>query len=214
MKKVILIRASIFVALAAVLVLLLALPGSEALAGTGKSTNVRFTIVNYSHKPFTINLYGDENFTFTVAADSKEAHVVPRGTYKFTMNPCGYTSSGMLNLNIYQIMYVPVCGGAGVDKEDRLNTKGEKTHSIYSSDYVKPVRITIRNKTGDKVHLYLRTIENHYYLDLDPWGENSEIQIIVPRDRYVYSFYACGDLEAGYYDARTYIPLDLVCTDD
>jgi hypothetical protein len=207
MKKVTLIRVSIFAALAAVLVLLLALPGSEALAGTGKSTNVRFTIVNYSHKPFTINLYGDESFTFTVAADSKEAHVVPRDTYSFTMDACGYTSSGVLNLNIYQIMYVPVCGGTA-------GAKGGKPHNVDTSDYIKPVRITIRNKTGDKVHLYLRTIENHYYLDLDPWGENSEIQVIVPRDRYVYSFYACGDLEAGYYNARTYIPLDLVCTTD
>ena len=92
--------------------------------------------------------------------------------------------------------------------------QGGKPHNVDTSDYIKPVRITIRNKTGDKVHLYLRTIENHYYLDLDPWGENSEIQVIVPRDRYVYSFYACGDLEAGYYNARTYVPLDLVCTTD
>jgi len=207
MKKTTFTRASIFIAIAAILILLLALPGSEAVAGTGKPSIVRLTIINYSHAPFTINLSGPENLTFTVSPESKEAHVVLRGTYSFTMEACGHYSSGVLNLNIYQIMYVPVCGGT-------VAPKGEKLHNIDTSDYIKPVRITIRNKTGEKVHLYLRTMENHYYLDLDPWGENSEMQIIVPRDRYVYSFYACNDLEAGYYNARTYIPLDLVCTDD
>jgi hypothetical protein len=207
MKKVTLIRVSIFVALAAVLVLLLALPGSSASAGCGKPALVRFTIVNKSQHPFTIHLYGPETLSFTVAPESKEAHAITRGTYNFNMEACNHSSSGVLNLNMYQTMYVPVCGGT--------EPKGQnKPHAIDTSDYIKPVRITIHNKTGEKVHLYLRTIENHYYLDLDPWGENSEVQIIVPRDRYVYSFYACGDLEAGYYDARTYIPLDLVCTCD
>jgi hypothetical protein len=207
MKKTTLIRGLVFIALAMVMVSLLALPGSEVSAGTGKSTNVRFTIINHSHKPFTITIVGKESFTFTVASNSKEAHIVPRDTYSFTMDACGHTSSGTINLNIYQIMHVPVCGGTA-------GAKGDKPHHVDTSDYIKPVRITIRNKTGDKVHLYLRTIENHYYLDLDPWGAGSVVQLIVPRDRYVYSFYACNGLEAGYYKARVNIPLNLVCTED
>jgi hypothetical protein len=99
-------------------------------------------------------------------------------------------------------MHVPICGGT-------LKPKGEKTHHVDTSDYVKTVKITIRNKTWEKIRLYLRTLDNHYYLNLEPQEVTT---LIVPRDRYVYSFVACDDLEAGYYEARVYQPLDLKCT--
>ncbi|HBY07289.1 MAG TPA: hypothetical protein DEH22_05700 [Chloroflexi bacterium] len=202
MKKLTLARVSIFLAIFVALLLVMALPGSNALADEGQSPNVRFTILNYSHQPFSINLYGSEQFSYTVAPYSKLVTIVPRGTYSFTMEACKHTSSGTINLNIYQTMHVPVCGGTA-------KPVGEKIHDIDTSDYIKMVRITIRNKTKEPVRLYLRTLDNHYYLNLLP---RETTTLVVPRDRYVYSFVACGDLEAGYYEARVMIPLDLKCT--
>lgn len=204
MKKLTPVRLSILLAIFTVLMIALALPGGEALAGDGKPPNVRFTIINYSQHPFSINLYGSEQFSYTVDPYSKKIAVVPRGTYSFTMEACNHTSSGTINLNIYQIMHVPVCGGTA-------KPVGEKPHNIDTSDYIKMVRITIRNKTHEPVRLYLRTLDNHYYLNLDPQEKTT---LVVPRDRYVYSFVACNDLEAGYYEARVAVPLDLKCTKD
>jgi len=202
MKKVTFIRLSVFIAVLAALVIAVALPADSVMAGDAKPPNVRFTIINYSHQPFSINLYGPEQLSYTVAPYSKQVAFVQRGTYSFTMEACKQTSSGSLNLNIYQIMHVPICGGT-------LKPKGEKDHQVDVSDYIKMVKITIRNKTWESVRLYLRTLDNHYYLNLEPQEVTT---LVVPRDRYVYSFVACNDLEAGYYEARVYQPLDLKCT--
>ena len=204
MKKLTFIRLSVFVAVLAALVIGVVFPADTAMAGDGKPPTVRFTIINYSHQPFSINLYGPDQLSFTVAPYSKQVSIVPRGTYSFTMEACKHTSSGSLNLNIYQVMHVPVCGGT-------VKPKGEKQHHVDTSDYIKMVRVTIRNKTWENVRLYFRTIENHYYLNLEP---REVTTLVVPRDRYVYSFVACNDLEAGYYEARVHIPLDLKCTKD
>ena len=203
MNKLTPIRLSIFVAVLAVLTITLALPGNNAMAvEEDQSPNVRFTIINYSHKPFTMRAYGPENYNFEVAAYSKRFWIVPRGTYSFTMEACDQTKSGTLNLNIFQTMHVPVCGG-------NAGKIGEKNHNIDVADYIKMVRIKIRNQTKQPIRLYLRTIENHYYLNLEP---KEVTTLVVPRDRYVYSYLACGELEAGYYEARQYLPLDIKCS--
>jgi len=204
MKKLTFVRLSVFVAVVMALVMGVVMPVDNVMAGDGKPPTVRFTIINYSHQPFSINLYGPEQLSFTVGPYSKQISIVPRGTYSFTMEACKHTSSGSLNLNIYQVMHVPVCGGT-------VKPKGEKLHHVDTSDYIKMVRVTIRNKTWENIRLYLRTIENHYYLNLEP---REVTTLVVPRDRYVYSFVACNDLEAGYYEARVHIPLDLKCTTD
>ena len=204
MKKLSPIRLSVLIAILALLMVVVALPSDQALAEGGQSPNVRFTIINYSHAPFTITLWGPEQFSYTVAPNSKKISIVPRGNYSFSMEACNHTSSGKINLNIFQTMHVPVCGGTA-------GTVGDKLHNVDTSDYIKMVRITIRNKTREPIRLYLRTLENHYYLNLDP---REVTTLVVPRDRYVYSFVACNDLEAGYYEARVAVPLDLKCTTD
>lgn len=204
MKKLTPIRLSIFVVVLAIIMIVLALPNDGVLASDGKPSIVRFTVINYSQHPFTMNAYGPEDYTFEVAPYSKRNWVVPRGTYSFVMTACNHTSSGTLDLNIYQIMHVPICGGAA-------GKKGEKPHNIDVSDYIKMVRITIRNKINEPVRLYLRTLDNHYYLNLDPFEKTT---LVVPRDRYVYSFLACNELQAGYYEARVAVPLDLKCKKD
>jgi hypothetical protein len=203
MKKLTPIRMSLFIAILALLMIAVALPGDRALADGGQSPNVRFTIINYSQHPFSITLWGPDQFSYTVAPYSKKISIVPRGMYSFTMEACNHTSSGKINLNIFQTMHVPVCGGTA-------GTVGQKLHNVDTSDYIKMVKITIRNKTREPIRLYLRTLENHYYLNLDP---REVTTLTVPRDRYVYSFVACNDLEAGYYEARVAIPLDLKCTE-
>lgn len=202
MKKITPIRLSIFIAILAVIMVALALPGDNVMAFEDKSPNVRFTIMNHSHRTFTLTANGPEYHAFEVAPNSKGSWIVPRGTYSFTMEACNQTSSGTLNLNIFQTMHVPVCGG-------NAGTVGQKNHNIDVADYIKMVRIKIRNKSRQPIRLYLRTIENHYYLNLDP---REVTTLVVPRDRYVYSYLACGELEAGYYEARVYVPLDLKCS--
>ena len=202
MKKVTTIRLSIFIAVLAILMIALALPSNHAMAYEDEQNpNVRFSIINYSQHPVSVSANGPEYFSLEVDPYSKGAVIVPRGTYKFTMEACNHTSAGVLNLNIYQTMYAPVCGGNAV--------ANPKNHKIDVADYIKPVKVEIVNKTWEPIRLYLRTLENHYYLNLEP---RETIYQIVPRDRYVYSFLACGDLEAGYYNARVMQPLELKCT--
>ena len=202
MKKLTTIRLSIFIAVLAVLMIALAVPGNHAMANDDEQNpKVRFTIINYSQHPVSVSANGPEYFSLEVDPESKGYVIVPRGVYKFNLEACNHTSSGVLDLTMQQTMYAPVCGGRAV--------KYEKNHKIDVADYIKPVRVEIVNKTWEPVKLYLRTLDNHYYLNLEP---RETIYQIVPRDRYVYSFVACGDLEAGYYNARVMIPLELKCT--
>ena len=201
MKKITPIRLTIFIAVLAVLMIALALPGNNALAYEDEpNPNVRFTVINHSQHPVSVSANGPEYFSIDVSPYSKGSVIVPRGTYKFNMEACNHTSSGVLNLNIFQTMYAPVCGGKGVAVP--------KNHKIDVADYIKPVRVEIINKTWEPIRLYLRTLENHYYLNLDP---KETIYQIVPRDRYVFSYLACDELQSGYYNARAKISLQLRC---
>ena len=201
MKKITPIRLTIFIAVLAVLMIALALPGNNALAYEDEpNPNVRFTVINHSQHPVSVSANGPEYFSIDVSPYSKGSVIVPRGTYTFNMEACNHTSSGVLNLNIFQTMYAPVCGGKGVAVP--------KNHKIDVADYIKPVRVEIINKTWEPIRLYLRTLENHYYLNLDP---KETIYQIVPRDRYVFSYLACDDLQSGYYNARAKISLQLRC---
>ena len=202
MKKFTPVRISLFVAVLAVLLVVLALPGNNALAYQ-KAGKVGFTIINYSQHPFSITINGPETHSTTVAPYSKRVLMVERGTYSFFMELCNRTKSGTMNLSIYQVLHVPVCGGSA-------GKVGDKHHNLDAADYLKIVKIRIRNKTPQDIRLYLRTLEYHHYLNLKP-REVTYLNVV--RDRYVYSYLACGNLEAGYYEARQYIPLDLKCSD-
>lgn len=202
MKNLTFVRTSILIAFLVALAIIVVQPVERAQAYDDRPSDVRFTIINYSQHPFSISLTGPEQYTFNVAPYAKKVSIVPRGTYSFQMKACNHTSSGSINLNIFQTMHVPVCGGTA-------GAVGDKNHNVDTSDYIKPVKITIRNKTGEAVKLYLRTLENHYYLNLEA---RESTTLIVPRDRYVYSFFACDELVAGYYEARVMIPLELKCS--
>jgi hypothetical protein len=175
-------------------------PSGAALADD-QTPMTRLTVINQSQFPFTIQLFGPEQYNLEVPAYETGFLLVLRGNYSFVMHMCNYTATSSIDLNIFQKMYVPVCGGSA-------RAKATKHHVIDASTILKPVTIKIRNKTKEPIGLYLRTLENHYHLNLVA-GE--VLKITVPRDRYVYSYVACGELVAGYYNARVNIPLDLKC---
>lgn len=169
--------------------------------GTGLA---RLTIENASQFEFVLMLYGPEDLNYTVPAHSSEGDTILRGTYSFFMRACNHTSTGTMDLSIHKTLYVPVCGG-------NAGAKGDKHHAEDVSDYIKMVKVKVRNQTQEPIGLYLRTLDNHYFLNLEP----KEIQFVtVPKDRYVYSYVACGELVAGYYESLVRWPLDLKCKGD
>ncbi len=97
MKKLTPIRLSIFIAVLAVLMIALALPGDNALAYEDEQNpNVRFTVINHSQHPVSVSANGPEYFSIDVAPYSKGSVIVPRGMYKFNMEACNHTSAGSI----------------------------------------------------------------------------------------------------------------------
>lgn len=190
-------------------VLLIAILGSaafatDALAGT--KPDIRITILNNSQFSFYLYLYGGgEEFTLRVPARSSEIYFITPGEYYYYMEACNYTKSGNMDLSVFQTIHIPVCGG-------RASQKASKFHHIDVSTIMKPVRVKVRNKTGENVGVYIRTIEDHHFLNLVK-GEVTEL--ILKKEegiQYVYSFFACdGQLVVGYYSPLTRWPLDLKC---
>ena len=190
--------------IAILLVALLAIssaPNDIALAEGAKPPFVRLTVINNSQYEFSLLLYGPGQYSFSVPAYSNGSWIVDRGTYSFVMRACNISKTGTLDMSIYQILHVPICGG-------NAGAKGDKLHHIDVADYVKPIKIKIRNKTFEPIGLYIRTLERHYFLNLEP----SEIQyLILPKDQYVYSYVVCEQLVSGYYTPMVSPPFDLKC---
>lgn len=197
----------IFIALAVVLVFgAFAAPqmGGQVAEAATKSGLARLIIENDSQFEFTLILYGPEDLNYTVNAHSSETDTIVRGEYYFMMRACNQTATGTMDLSIHKTIYVPVCGG-------NAGAKGDKHHAEDVSDFIKMVKVKVRNKTHEPIGLYLRTLNDDFFLNLEP----NEIQFVtVPKDRYVYSYVACGELITGYYQSLVRIPLDLKCNDD
>jgi hypothetical protein len=184
-----------------ILAILVAPLSAAQAADEGKSYMTRLTIYNNSQFDFTISLWGGEQYNFTVPPHSDASYLVVRGDYAYTLKSCNHTASGDLDLNIFQIMHVPVCGGNAGGKSKYL-------HNIDVSKIVKGVNIKIHNQTKEAIGLYLRTTDKHHFLNLAP---REVLTLLVLRDTYVYSYVACGELQSGYYAARVNIPLKLTC---
>jgi hypothetical protein len=197
------IRTYLLVAIFVVSLIALALPsGVFAEAPQAKRPYVALTVNNNSQFDFTLWLLGPERYNITVPPESKETIIVDRGWYSFTMTACNVTEVGTMDLNIYQIIQVPVCGGRAL--------RYDKPHEIDTSEFIKPIKITIRNKTYEAIDLYLRTIDNDYFIHFEPMETKTQI-VLRSEDEYVYSFVACDALQSGYYTARVTPPLDLDC---
>jgi len=161
---------------------------------------VRLTVVNNSQFDFSLILFGPDQVSISVTPGQTGIKVVNRGIYSFTMRSCNYSKTGTMDLSIEQTIHVPVCGGDA-------GTVGDKHHHIDSSDYIKPIKVRVRNKTGEVIGFYLRTMENHFFFNFEP----GVTYVIVPKDQYVYSYVACGKLVTGTYLTSFVIPLDLRC---
>jgi len=178
----------------------LAVPATAAMAE--KPPTVRLTVINESQYEFSMYLYGPEQRFLTVPAGATYAIIVNRNWYSFTMDACNYTESGTLNMTMEQTIHVPICGG-------RALAPGYKPHHIDVADYIKPIRVKIRNKTGEQVGVYIRTLDEHHFLNFDA----GEIQFdFMLKQQYVYSYFACDKLYAGYYTPYVSIPFDLTCS--
>lgn len=197
------IRSFLFVAIFVVSLLALAIPsGVVAEELKAKRPYVTLTVNNNSQFDFTLWLLGPKRYNLTVPPKTNETIIVDRGWYAFTMTACNITEVGTMDLTRRQTVQVPVCGGVAF--------RHYKPNQIDTSDYIKPITITIRNKTFEEIDLYLRTQEDDYFLHFDPL-ETKKQTVMRSEDQYVYSFVACDALQTGYYTARVSPPLDLDC---
>jgi len=164
---------------------------------------VRMHVYNNSQFDFSIVIFGHRDYSLKVPPHSDKSIIVERGTYSFVMRACNNSASGTMNLNMFKNIYVPVCGGSAIYKR-------ENPHNFDTSQYIKGINIQVKNKTHEKVSVYIRNTMKNYWVTLEPRGMQT---LLVLRDQYVYSYVACGKLHAGYYNARVNQPLILTCKD-
>jgi len=169
---------------------------------------IRLSLVNDSQFDFILYIYGKNHgheYSITLPPYSDGKLFIQPDEYDYYMEVCNYSKFGQLDLWTFQTIHAPVCGGKAAGFTN-------KAHHIDVSQLVKPVWVTIRNMTGEDVEVYLRTQDDHHYLNLEA-GEHLKVLLKKePGIDYVYSFLACGDqLISGYYTPRQTPPLDLKC---
>ena len=155
MKKISRSRLVLFAVLLIAILGITAVYAESALAE--KTGVVRLTVINQTQFEFSIDLYGPDSYTITVPPKSDGKIFVDRNEYSYVMEVCNYVKTGTLNMNIWQKLYAPPCGGRAL--------KNQKLHHVDVSKIVKPVRITVRNKTGEDVAVYIRTQDDHHFLN-------------------------------------------------
>jgi len=207
MKKKTRIRLAVFAVILFAVFGIAALSTSAVLAEGVTKSIVRLSVVNTSQFDFYIYLYGSGGveYTLSVPAGTDEKIFIQPGEYQYYMEACNYSKFGSMDLSTFQTIHVPVCGGRAAGFK-------HKPHHIDVSTIIKPIRIKVRNKTGDNVGVYLRTVDDHHFLNLVP-GEVLEVFLRKEEGvQYVYSFQACGGkLITGYYTPLARIALDLKC---
>lgn len=203
MKQHVRIKLSVFITLIIAILGVSAIFATDALA---EPSIIRVSVVNTSQYDFYLYLYGGgADYTFDVPANSTAKYFITPGVYSYFMEACNYSKSGTMDLSVFRTIHIPTCGG-------RASEYRSKFHHIDVSQIMKPVNVRVRNKTGEDVSVYLRTLDDHHFLNLTK-GEMVELILRKePGIQYVYSFLGCGgQLVAGYYTPLVRIPLDLKC---
>lgn len=187
--------------------LTVALPTRPALANADdendKPLYINLTIINQSQFEITLSLYGPNAYEIVVPPDTAENYWLDRGWYAFTMGSCNLSETGTFDFTTSKTLHVPVCGA----------TAGQISRSsvhLDSSDYIRPASIKIRNRTRQPVELYLRTLEEHHFMNFEAFEE----QMLLIEDAsqtFVYSYLACGELHAGYTRLYIHVPFDVKC---
>ena len=177
-------------------------------AAAESNSIIRLSLVNDSQFDFVLYIFGvnhGEEYEITVPPYSNGKLFIQPDAYDYYMEICNYSKSGQFDLFNFQTIHAPICGG-------KAEGFTHKPHHIDLSQIIKPVRVKIRNMTGEDVGVYLRTQIDHHFLNLKA-GEHLEVLLRKePGIDYVYSFFGCGDqLISGYYTPRQTPPLDLKC---
>lgn len=169
---------------------------------------IRLTLDNDSQFDFILYIFGKNYgnvYSMTVPPYSEGKLFIQPDSYDYYMEVCNYSTFGVFDLWTFQTIHAPICGAKAAGFSN-------KPHHIDVSRLLKPVWVKIRNMTGEDVGLYLRTQEDHHFLNLKA-GEH--LQVLLKKEPgvdYVYSFQACGgQLITGYYTPRQTPPLDLKC---
>ncbi|MBM3144007.1 MAG: hypothetical protein FJ010_03345 [Chloroflexi bacterium] len=168
-----------------------------------KPKEIFFWIYNNSRSKFTLELYGPATYTFTVSPETDSFYILKNGWYAFTMNSCNLSASGTFDFTTHKTLIVPLCGGLG-------GPTAQSGQHYDVSDYIRPANILIRNKTQERIGLYIRTLDEHHFLSFDPLEEQNILFEDVSEE-FSYSYIACGALQAGMTRLYIRVPFDLTC---
>ena len=162
------IRFAIFAIVLAAVVGVSAVFATHALADI--KPIIRLSVVNTSQFGVSLDIYGNNygnQYSLYVPPYSDGKLFIKPDEYFYSMQACNYSKSGEMDLWVFQTLHVPVCGGKAAGFQN-------KSHHIDVSKIFKPVRVKIRNHTGQAVELYLRTMDDHHFLTLEQ-GEHLEV---------------------------------------
>jgi len=167
---------------------------------------VDLIIQNESSTTFSIRLNSvNEKYTYylTVPPHTTKGFWMRRARYKTELYYCGYTRPSNMNLKIYQVLFVPECGGNWVDKQS--------PHYSAASHLIRPIPIQIRNDTGIPTAMHMYTGDGYVYHALVQPGEIRSFAVL--QDDYKVYIDVCGDIPPLHYYAKIHTPLVLQCTD-
>ena len=184
------------------LIFALAVPLGAVLADEDDDSPVLFNVINESQFEFTLWLWGPAKYEISVDSESEASYWLDRGWDAFTMLACNDSATGAMDFTHPQTMHIPICGGTA-------GATGDSYTHMDASDWIRPVRIKIRNKTDQPIDVYIRTIEDHHFLSVDAY-ETEYLLLNDSKSEYVYSYVACDKLYTDYFKPNT-IPLDLSC---
>ena len=163
-----------------------------------------FWVYNESQFDLTLWLYGPAEYELIVPADSEGFFIIKNGWYAFTMESCNLTDIGTIDFTTHKTMHNPICGSTA-------GLVGQANNHYDTSDFVsRPARIQIRNRTFERIEVYIRTLDEDHFLTFEPmesvWVLFNDIE-----QEFTYSYLACGELQRGTVTFYRMLPFDLDC---
>lgn len=195
-------------------IVILAFAAALARPSTAQAQGEEFswmllTVQNDSQFDYTLNLlsvYGATTYSLTVPPHTTQQFFVDKGWYAYTQYACNLSSSGTFDFtDTHYTIHVPICGA----KPWQSAEVGASLLYDTALD-IRPIRITVRNRTQLPIEVYIRTPNEHHFLTFEPL-EIQEVLLNNQDERYAYSYLACGVLKTGYLKPYRGIPFDLTC---
>jgi len=180
----------------------LAVPAGAVLADEDDESPILFKVINETQFEFSLWIWGPSQYEITLEPETEAEYWLDRGWYAFTMLACNDSAVGTMDFTHPQTLHVPICGGTA-------GATGDSYTHMDASDWIRPVRIKIRNRTGEPIDVYIRTVDDHHFVSVDEY-ETEYLLLNDSKSEYVYSYVACDKLHTGYFKPNT-IPFDLSC---